>query len=258
MTTLSRSVNTGVAVSFRIAFPAANGAIVDSNYVGKIYFDKSLGFLNAQPVPAAQMINEFSINLDGVLFPRTNYTFIRDETGTESAIAFTFPNLYNGNPDDLHEVRATHERGDVSLTDSRLVKAAAGPLQDADGDGLPDIWENEHGLDANNPDGDFGAGGDPDADGLTNLDEFLAGLSPIAPDVAGYPQPRVAPAIDGYTLTFPVITGRRYQMLGSADLVAWQNVGASMIFAAPNPAYEFADASPPANRRFYRLQISVQ
>ena len=60
---------------------------------------------------------------------------------------------------------------------------------DSDGDGLPDAWEDEHGLDeddngenpnnngvAGNPDN--GASGDPDGDGLNNLGEFENGADP--------------------------------------------------------------------------------
>jgi DNA-binding protein YbaB len=43
---------------------------------------------------------------------------------------------------------------------------------DTDGDGLPDWWESENGLDPNDPAGNNGALGDPDNDGLTNKQEF--------------------------------------------------------------------------------------
>ena len=44
------------------------------------------------------------------------------------------------------------------------------PAADEDRDGMPDAWEREHGLDPANP-GD--SRGDRDADGYTNLEEFL-------------------------------------------------------------------------------------
>ncbi len=49
---------------------------------------------------------------------------------------------------------------------------------DSDGDGLPDDWENQYGLDPNDPTGDNGAAGDPDNDGLTNLEEYTNGTNP--------------------------------------------------------------------------------
>ena len=48
---------------------------------------------------------------------------------------------------------------------------------DSDDDGLPNAWENTHGLDSNSPAGDFAdANGDRDGDGYTNLEEYLNGI----------------------------------------------------------------------------------
>jgi uncharacterized protein (DUF2141 family) len=43
---------------------------------------------------------------------------------------------------------------------------------DSDGDGLPDKWEKEFGLNASSAAGNDGSNGDPDNDGLSNLEEF--------------------------------------------------------------------------------------
>ncbi len=50
---------------------------------------------------------------------------------------------------------------------------------DADGDQMPDSWENLHGLDPNVDDADQ----DADGDGLTNLEEYQQGLDPNLDDV---------------------------------------------------------------------------
>ncbi len=56
---------------------------------------------------------------------------------------------------------------------------------DADGDGLPDWYEERWGLDKHDATGANGAGGDPDGDGLTNLQEFQLGTVPTLFDTDG-------------------------------------------------------------------------
>ncbi|TPW10973.1 MAG: hypothetical protein FD127_3480, partial [Acidimicrobiaceae bacterium] len=53
---------------------------------------------------------------------------------------------------------------------------------DNDGDGMPDDWERLHGL---NPADPSDASGDPDLDGLTNLQEFRSGTEPFVADTDG-------------------------------------------------------------------------
>ncbi|MBN1391060.1 MAG: hypothetical protein JXA22_10515, partial [Candidatus Thermoplasmatota archaeon] len=54
---------------------------------------------------------------------------------------------------------------------------------DSDGDGMPDLWEDDHGLNRTDP---ADAASDLDNDGATNLEEFNAGTDPNDPnDVPG-------------------------------------------------------------------------
>jgi hypothetical protein len=61
-------------------------------------------------------------------------------------------------------------------------------FRDADNDGLEDGWEELHGFsstDNGNTDVVNGPNGNPDADGMTNLQEFLNGTDPRNPDTDG-------------------------------------------------------------------------
>jgi hypothetical protein len=49
---------------------------------------------------------------------------------------------------------------------------------DSDGDGMPDAWEIQFGLDPHVATGADGAAGDPDGDGIANIDEYQQGTHP--------------------------------------------------------------------------------
>ena len=72
------------------------------------------------------------------------------------------------------------------LDDSYEYDAGLDPCHpDTDRDGLPDGWEVDHGLDPDCATGDDGTDGDPDNDGLSNVDEYQNGCDPQEPDTDG-------------------------------------------------------------------------
>ena len=87
-------------------------------------------------------------------------------------------------------------------------------LGDSDEDGLPNLWEDQYGLNPNDP---ADAAQDTDNDGHTNLEELLAGTSPNDADSVlslGLSENR-----DTLTAVFEAQTGRTY-VLWSTDDVA--------------------------------------
>lgn len=69
------------------------------------------------------------------------------------------------------------------LIGGEYLQALDGPLlNDADSDGLPDDWEERHGLSTESGLGADGAHGDADGDGLSNYDEFRFGGNPVVAD----------------------------------------------------------------------------
>jgi hypothetical protein len=76
------------------------------------------------------------------------------------------------------DVVVTNPGGATARRTSGFTFVSGNPTDDADGDGLPDVWETQYGLDPAVSTGDDGAAGDPDDDGLTNLAEHAAGTHP--------------------------------------------------------------------------------
>jgi hypothetical protein len=129
-------------------------------------------------------------------------------------------------------------------------------IMDSDGDGLPDDWEMQHGLNKNDP---SDASQDPDHDGMTNLQEYLSGTDPQ--DGQSYLRLQCSAVNDGAAiLQFTAVAGRSYTVLyrSAADSGAWQKF---MDVAAPatTQIITLYDASATANhRRFYRLVTPAQ
>jgi hypothetical protein len=90
---------------------------------------------------------------------------------------------------------------------------------DADGDLMPDVWEQANGFDRDDP-GD--APLDADHDGLSNLGEFLAGTKPNDP--LSFFSLRADPATPGsFSFRYSTLTGRTYRVESRAlaTIAAW-------------------------------------
>lgn len=129
---------------------------------------------------------------------------------------------------------------------------------DNDGDAVPDTWEQTYGFDPLNPND---AEDDPDRDGFSNLQEYLAGTDPRS--AASSPPRPTEPAIhrmrwagNQLELHFLTDTGKTYQVQYRHDSSnSWLNLGGlvngdGLVQVVVDPT------AGSVARRFYRLKVS--
>ena len=129
-------------------------------------------------------------------------------------------------------------------------------IVDTDANGLPDWWEKLYlgSLTGEDP------SGDSDHDGMTNLQEFLAGTSPAnAQDRLRISSLVKANTGGGFTVTWSAVEGRTYKVQYVTTLGGiWQlDLPASQVTAATGQtslSYTDATASA-ATVRFYRVVL---
>ncbi len=124
---------------------------------------------------------------------------------------------------------------------------------DSDGDGMPDGWEWSYGMSPVSSEGDDGAAGDLDGDGMTNYEEYVAGTLPNDGQSV-FEIAKVLPSGDTAGLSWQGKAGREYRVLVSGDLTSWTEV------ANIGPGYEGAIQWFDTNhngdpRRFYRIEV---
>jgi hypothetical protein len=117
-----------------------------------------------------------------------------------------------------------------------------------------DSWENSYF-------GNLGqsASGDPDGDGVGNLLEMKLGSDPNSSVSTGLPVPSVLSLTsEGFTITFPTVTGLNYQVVGTENLTgtSWPNIGLS-ITGDGQPQSVTDSSATNSPRKFYKVKITV-
>jgi hypothetical protein len=124
---------------------------------------------------------------------------------------------------------------------------------DSDNDGLPDAWELANNLNPNDATGDEGAEGDPDTDGFSNLQEYVAGTDPR--DAASRLKVNSITLSDNSTvIRFTAVAGKTYSLLWSEDVAngPWlkvQDISAQVL----TQELAVSDSNALRTMRFYRL-----
>lgn len=142
--------------------------------------------------------------------------------------------------------------------------------EDSDGDGLPDAWELAliQQLGGRLTLADIRPEDDLDGDGLTNLQEYLAGTYAYDP-AHGILLDLVRLQPGGATLEFTVVRGRTYTVLAGSDVTEWSPVSFQIAGASDGPLHEYRaqdvrllrvevavpEDEPAAGQRFFKLRV---
>ncbi|HUI06905.1 MAG TPA: hypothetical protein VL486_07845 [Verrucomicrobiae bacterium] len=133
------------------------------------------------------------------------------------------------------------------------------PNLDADGDGMPNGWEQSYGLDPLNP---ADANVDTDGDGFTNLQEYQAGTDPTN-SASAFRIVAIAQADDDMRISWTAVGGKRYVL----QTTAGDSGSFSNGFVDLNPAYTapgtgevvmtvlHPGAATGSPARFYRVRL---
>ena len=111
---------------------------------------------------------------------------------------------------------------------------------------MSDVWESLFHAQGLTP------GGDADGDGVTNLQESLAGTDPFNPN-SKLRVTKVDAAGGNVTLHWPSVLGKRYQVYSSTNLTSWVAVGSVLVGTGNELTATVAKGSSP---NFFRVNVS--
>ena len=198
--------------------------------------------------------SDFAVHGDKLYFLANDGThghelWVYGGSGSPQMVADIYSGAYGSNASGLRAI----DDGLFLAADSgdgfgqELYRLVPSSVVDNDGDGMPDDWETEHGL---NPAVDDAAG-DRDGDGVSNAAEFAAGTDPASP-------PSVfRAALDGTSrLTWPSVPGKTYLVSANTG-PGW--VPFQTVSAAPAPAiHTVLKVTPPTSGALlFRVGVSA-
>jgi len=148
-------------------------------------------------------------------------------------------------------VAVTNVAGSSSLSSNAVITV----LTDTDGDGMPDEWELFHNFDPTDP---TDAALDPDQDGVSNLDEYLAGTDPLDREtILDLAFVRVEGSPPAASIFFVARAGKTYSVLrrNSVNSGVWPPIVDVPATSFPRPVEIQVPTplGPEETQQFYRL-----
>ncbi|HEU0008386.1 MAG TPA: alpha-amylase family glycosyl hydrolase [Verrucomicrobiae bacterium] len=246
--TLTRTVACAApAQTLQIAFPSFDGQIIN------LPQDGAYSIVTRFTDTLTADVNLFSIFIDGAFQERTNgngptYAF-NDQTPGDGKNEFRFD--WRGMNAGQHLIEVHYTGDGLALEATRLARITLTGVADTDGDGLPDFWETQNGLSTTNSIGLDGADGDPDGDGFSNLQEYLAGTDPWD---GGSLLKIIDLAGTGRVIIWNSIPGRNYQVFATTNVNAAFTARSGTLTAFTSPM-SFTNPAPVRAREFYRVLV---
>jgi len=237
---------------------ASAGSTLLQGYTGQLYDPASLS-LTATPATVSEntatQLSAVSVNDDGttasvpapeVLWTIVSGPVLQISSGGLVATGAVFADSTAG-------IRGQW-RGLTGFTGLTILDTDADNYHNYAGDGVPDAWQvNYFGPD--NPEGEAGA--DPDADGQDNAFEYRTGLLPNDAS-SRFDLALSTPAPARRNIEFgPVVPGRSYQLQWSSDLVQWNAVALPLLINDDGHQRILQDWQAREDRKFYRINITV-
>jgi subtilisin family serine protease len=140
----------------------------------------------------------------------------------------------------------------------RIDALAALALDDSDFDGIPDWWMLAHFGHATGMKSDLSrAGDDPDGDGASNFEEYVAGTDPLDASSYFYLSPRLVNS--KCTISFPSTVSRLYTLFRQVELGPrrWLEVTGQVDVPGTGETLELSDNNACSQSRFYRVRVRV-
>lgn len=244
MRTLTRTVNAAAPPqTLSIAFPSFDGQTVsldeNATYTIVARFSDTL----------TANTNFFALYIDGAFQSRANRYRFQDQTPGDgkNELRFDWAGMTRGQ----HLIEVRYNGDGLALEAARFVNVNLLNVQDTDGDGLPDNWENQFTFDPNDLAGVNGGNGDPDNDQFTNIEEYLAGTNPRDPSSLL----RIVTLASGVRrITWQSVPGKRYQVYSTPDVtVAFEPLsGGINAFEAVT---HYTNNAPLGFREFFKVRV---
>ncbi|MCU0857856.1 MAG: hypothetical protein MUC65_05560, partial [Pontiellaceae bacterium] len=180
-----------------------------------------------------------SVRLDGGVVPAKDDRFYLFCWSSQPGGTFTTLNLPELSFGLGWDTSALYTAGEISVTGT----------QDSDEDGMPDAWEIEYfGGDADPDD-------DPDHDGQSNLEEFIAGMDPTDPD-SHFGVEDMVDSIGGMVIRWQSVSNRTYG-------VYWTGVLTNSLQLLQDgidyPQNSYTDTLHQAESSgFYKIEVQLQ